>query len=281
LLKACEKAALPTFVIVNPYLLQFHGESAASRYKWGRALFAKVGKHKVARPTLLITIGTTAAEIKKFKSDFSTGPLGFVIRNPDLDIATIAAEIGVLPHDSRIFLHGPTPAAGALLVLSKKRCVHVQARFPEQARNADYAGRSMFTDAHLTHAHSGYGGFSDFTVLPAMAKDGGGPAGAVAIHLTHLNLAPAAKGQVWVEHFVSDRTDVADTDTDGKFLEALAKLDVALKRKDSSFGLTPAAKDYRTTFATKSPPTLASNKQWEVEHHLDLMSGILSKRYVF
>lgn len=280
-LRACEKASLPSFVIVNPALLQFAGAGAGSRYKWGRDLFTKLGKYKAARPTLLVSTGTTIADIKKFKSDYATGPVGFVIRTPDLPVTAIATEIGALPAESRVFLHGAMPSPAALTALHKKRCVWVEARFPEQARNADYHGFSMFTDVHLTHALSGYAGFSDFTVLPATAKDGGGPAGAVAIHLTYLNTAASARGEVWVQHFVSDRSDVADTDTPGKFLEALAKFDAALKRKHTSFGMTPAADAYKASYDTSSPPTLAANKQWEIEHHLDLMSGILSKRYKY
>lgn len=178
----------------------------------------------------------------------------------------------------RVFFKTPSPTQANVSLFGKAKCVWVEDRFPHRPRNADYAGRHPFTDKHLTWQSTGWAGFSDYTVLAPLPSDGGGPPGAVAFHMTYIHLAKPQR-EIWVEHFVSDETDAAVKDNDGKFNEALAKFKKATKRPDSSFGLTDAASAYLDAINTGHPPSLGTNKQWEVEHHLELMSGVMTGRF--
>lgn len=276
-LRHCEQNKCVSWVVVNPRLLDFKGKSDKAQFDWGLALFGKVRDRKFTRPLLLVDDSLTPPVIKAFAKQFAGQEVGLVAVPSALDIEEVLVLLkGVSV--SRIFFKGPSPASSTLRIAGKERCVLVEDRFPYQSRNADYSGRHFFTDSHLTYAGAGWGGFSDYTVLPPAPSDGGGPPGAVAIHMCYVPLQKATK-ELWVEHFISDRTDQAEKDTDGKFLEALKKFSRAVKRGDSDFGLTEAAKEYLRRHSDQDPPDLGTNKQLEVLHHLELVSGVLSRRF--
>ncbi|MEF8689366.1 UNVERIFIED_CONTAM: hypothetical protein NO986_18025, partial [Comamonas sp. A-3] len=99
-------------------------------------------------------------------------------------------------------------------------------------------------------------------------------------------VATPGVGEVWPgadlcnsAHFVSDETDQKVNDNDGKFIEALEKYEIAVKRPDSGFGLTGAAKDYLSRAKSGNPPSLGTNKQLEIMHHLELVSGLLVGKF--
>jgi hypothetical protein len=280
-LAACERTAAATFVVVNPIALEFVGMSAAQSYRWGVDLFADLQERlkadpRFVYPALLVSSRTTSSHIAEFQRDFAGKTVGYVCRDPSLTTAELATAIGTMSPGGRIFWHNEEPSTVALALLHKSRCVWVESRFPHRLRNADYGGLGPFSDRHLTFRATGYGGFSDFGVLPPVAKDGGGRPGAVAFHMTYKDLSA---GDLHIEHFVSDRTDQKDNDDGGKFMEALAKFNRSSRRRTSSFGLTAAASEYLERFSRSNPPSLGTSKQLQVSHHLELVSGILTGRF--
>ena len=72
----------------------------------------------------------------------------------------------------------------------------------KRRRNADYPAMEEFSDLHVTYGDLGMAGFGDFLIVGDVYSEGGGPAYAVAIHLTFID--PDKDDVMYVYHFVSD-----------------------------------------------------------------------------
>lgn len=84
----------------------------------------------------------------------------------------------------------------------------------KRQRNADYPAVEEFSDLHVTFRDRGMDGFGDFLTVGDVYSESGGPAYAVAIHLTFID--PGKDDVMYVYHFVSDTKDTP-TDPAGKF----------------------------------------------------------------
>lgn len=276
-LEHCEGAGLSVGVVINPHELGFSKESRENCIAWGEGLLRSLNSRKYTYPIIQISGSTNIPEIKKLSKIFAIEDYGLALKDPSLDIDDVVSALGKrLPKIA--FFRGAEPGKSIISAFGKNRSVWVEARFPHKPRNMDYSGRSMFTDRHLTYSHDGWLGFSDYTVLPPFVRKGGGPAGAVAFHLTGRQKGKPSK-EIWVNHFVSKRNDVADTDVNGKFMEALDEFYLSAKANPEYYGLTVAASSYMTCKVAGDPPDLGTNKKMEVLHHLELMSGVMSGRF--
>jgi hypothetical protein len=275
-IELCDQHQQPLYVVVNPCESDFRRMDFDQSFAWGRQVF-QYEESEWIRPVLLISARTTAANVRAFVNAYRDHEVGIAFRSNTLPFADARALLAVA-RSSRCFFLGPEPSAATVALFGKERCIWVEDRFPFRERNADYDGRTFFSDRALNWESTGYAGFSDYTVLPPMVRDGGGPPGAVAFHLTHIDLNGGAH-DVYVEHFVSDRQDQRERDTDGKFLEALAKYVQALRRRTTSFGLTTAAEEFRERFSRGEPPSLASSKSLQIQHHVELVHGLLTEAY--
>ena len=107
-------------------------------------------------------------------------------------------------------------------------------------KNADYPPSEHFSELHLTYSNSkGMQGFGDFLMVGDDYSESGGPAYAVAIHLTYLG----EDDVMFIYHFKSDRKD-SPADPAGKFLEALKKLIARLNESKSLLLRTEACKEF-------------------------------------
>lgn len=148
--------------------------------------------------------------------------------------------------------------------------VIVRDGFISQARNADYPRLDFFSDLHSTYAGSGYYGFGDFSVIGDEYSPGGGPAHAVAIHLTELNVAR----EIDTNHFISTRT-TGTVDTAGKFMEALDKLVAHVRARRRSFTYSQACAEFEAHHTNQHFPGLPTVKRLSIRHHLELMESIV------
>src|SRR5690606_33628958 len=87
--------------------------------------------------------------------------------------------------------------------------------FDRKVRNADYPAESFFSDFHFTYVDEGYQGVSDYLTQGDNYSLSGGPAAAVAIHLTIVD-----DDGVQIRHFISDNRQ-GNSRTAEKFGEAL------------------------------------------------------------
>jgi len=139
----------------------------------------------------------------------------------------------------------------------------------EQKRNADYDRVDPFSDLHVTYRELGMQGYGDFLTVGDHYTEGGGPAYAVAIHLTFID--PEKDDAMFVYHFVSDSNDTP-TDPAGKFAQALTKLVEMLDRGNSKLLETSAIQELRLLHERQHFPGLGYVKKLSIKHHLETLA---------
>lgn len=145
----------------------------------------------------------------------------------------------------------------------------------KRKRNADYEPIEHFSDLHATYVDEGMQGFGDFLIVGDDYNEGGGPAYAVAIHLTFINSDQDDTMQIY--HFVSERQDTP-LDPAGKFAEALAKMMRKLKGPNSHVLETEAVKEFRTLHVEGHFPGLGYIKKLSMNHHIETFANYFSHK---
>ncbi len=140
-------------------------------------------------------------------------------------------------------------------------------------RNADYPEVEMFSELHATYPELGMAGFGDFLMVGDAYSEGGGPAYAVAIHLTFID--HNNDDVMYIYHFVSDSKDTP-TDPAGKFGQALGKLIRKLESGRSGLIETSAIKEFRALHDKGHFPGLGYVKKLSMKHHIETLIDYLS-----
>tara|TARA_R110002072_G_scaffold284396_2_gene448427 strand:- start:16829 stop:17767 length:939 start_codon:yes stop_codon:yes gene_type:complete len=140
-------------------------------------------------------------------------------------------------------------------------------------RNADYPSQERFSDLYLTYEESGEA-FGDFLIVGDDFKEGGGPAFAIAIHLTYAE--SDADGELHIKHYVSEKNDSA-ADPAGKFMEALAKLNSDVSEPDTKVYHSAAVTEYQRLYQRQHFPGLGYIKKLSMQHHMELMAHLLKR----
>ena len=143
----------------------------------------------------------------------------------------------------------------------------------KRLRNADYPALEEFSELNVTYGELGMAGFGDFLIVGDSYTEGGGPAYAVAIHLTFID--PNKDDVMYIYHFVSD-TNYTPTDPAGKFAQALNKLIKKLDSGTSHLRDTSAVKEFRELHAKGHFPGLGYVKKLSMKHHIETLAAYLS-----
>lgn len=138
--------------------------------------------------------------------------------------------------------------------------------------NRDYPPSEPFSELYLIFKEMGCDAFGDFLMVGSDFKDGGGPAYAIAIHITFVD--PTADNALAIKHYVSDKVDTPK-DPAGKFLEALSKLAADVQKKNSPIFKTKAIEEYLQLFEDRHFPGLGYVKKLSMQHHVELMAHLL------
>ena len=136
-------------------------------------------------------------------------------------------------------------------------------------KNASYPAVEKFSDLHITYEDEGMGGFGDFLIVGDDFSEGGGPAYAVAIHLTFIN--PDQDYVMYIYHFVSTSND-KPTDPAGKFIQALDKLISKLDSGSSNLFEGEALKEFRELHSKRHFPGLGHIKKLSMKHHMETLA---------
>lgn len=144
----------------------------------------------------------------------------------------------------------------------------------ERKRNRDYDLLEPFSDLHATFRDEGMDAFGDFLIVGDDYSETGGPAYAVAIHLTFID--PDKDDAMWIYHFVSERQDTP-TDPAGKFAEALEKMMRVLDRRNSKILETTAVKEFRELYKEGHFPGLGYVKKLSMNHHVETLAHYFGK----
>lgn len=143
----------------------------------------------------------------------------------------------------------------------------------ERKKNADYDAIDLFSDLHVTYDELGMSGYGDFLTVGDSYTEGGGPAYAVAIHLTFID--HNQDDAMFVYHFVSDTNDTP-TDPAGKFAQALDKLVGRFESGDSQLIETTAISEFRDLHERGHFPGLGYVKKLSIKHHLETLAAFHS-----
>ncbi|MHB8988819.1 MAG: sce7725 family protein [Desulfobulbia bacterium] len=140
--------------------------------------------------------------------------------------------------------------------------------------NREHPEVEHFSDLHITYQEESVDGFGDFLIVGDAYSDGGGPAYAIAIHLTYIDADE--DDDMFVKHYVSDRTR-SPADPGGKFLEALQKLVEDVEKKNSKIYRSDAVNEYITCHKMEHYPGLGYVKKLSMQHHIELMLHFLGE----
>lgn len=144
----------------------------------------------------------------------------------------------------------------------------------KRRRNRDHPPVEFFSDLHATYAAEGMTGFGDFLIVGDDYLEAGGPAYAIAIHLTFID--DSKDDEMHIYHFKSDRQDTP-TDPAGKFAEALAKLIQKLNERDSKIFESSAIAEFRDLHARRHFPGLGYVKKLSMKHHIETLANYFER----
>ena len=144
--------------------------------------------------------------------------------------------------------------------------------FKPQKKNSLYPHSEHFSDLHVTFPDEGMDGFGDYLIVGDDYTETGGPAYAVAIHLTYLD----SDDDMFIYHFISDQTD-SPTDPGGKFLEALEKLVKAINNPKSFIFKSRACSEYLELYQKQHYPGLGYIKKLSMQHHIELIAAFIKR----
>lgn len=142
----------------------------------------------------------------------------------------------------------------------------------EKRRNADHPPVETFSDLHVTYTDEGMNGFGDFLIVGDEYSESGGPAYAVAIHLTFID--PSKENVMYAHHFVSKRKDTP-TDPAGKFAEALEVMMRKLEEPNCTIFESTAVTEFRELYVKKHFPGLGYAKKLSMKHHIETLADFL------
>lgn len=140
--------------------------------------------------------------------------------------------------------------------------------FKRQA-NSKYPDVEPFSDLHVTYSEEGMSGFGDFLIVGDEYSETGGPAYAVAIHLTFID--PEMDDAMFIHHFKSDRQDTP-TDPAGKFYEALKKLVNEVERPETKIFKSSAVEEFLQLYKAGHFPGLGYIKKLSMKHHIETLA---------
>jgi len=139
----------------------------------------------------------------------------------------------------------------------------------EKKRNADYEPVERFSDLHLTYEEEGMDGFGDFLIVGDEYSESGGPAYAIAIHLTFID--PDQDDVMRIYHFKSKRQDTPK-DPAGKFAEALDEMMETLNEPHSKVLESTAVQEFRALHEQGHFPGLGYVKKLSMNHHIETLA---------
>jgi hypothetical protein len=138
-------------------------------------------------------------------------------------------------------------------------------------KNREHPDVEHFSDLHITYKEENVEGFGDFLIVGDEYSESGGPAYAIAIHLTFID--PNEDDDMFVKHYVSDRTN-SPVDPGGKFLEALQKLADDVNINNSRIYQSEAVKEFVKCHKRGHYPGLGYVKKLSMQHHIELMATL-------
>ncbi|WP_282945863.1 sce7725 family protein [Cellulomonas endometrii] len=245
------------YLVVNPSVHRFPDPAP----RWSAAIAPYLAPHGPVYPVHQISNPQDVPALAGFLASHGGGRTAVSLRSALISPRALAAAVSAL--DSIVFVHEGVNHTAYLDALPTAQGVLVGHRLNVQARNADYAGDEWFTDANRAYLAERRPGYSDCGPLAPDFSERGGPASAVAIHLTYVS-----DGDIWVEHFVSDSVTLNDGDNTSKLAEATAKVAARVAAEPTKFVRSAGLDMFLRQHAAQKPTNLPTSKRQQLMHHL-------------
>lgn len=262
-LKAVAEVEGRAIVIVNPH----HGDLSESGERLTELLQEKFLDLPGISAGILLKPNMSVAEaLECFENHSEHSPC--FIHAGFTDAKTLSGRLGQLVKDQcHIFVDR---FCGKLYQKHFKQATRILLRDGfQKKRNRDYEQVEFFSDLHATFEEEGMNGFGDFLIVGDDYSETGGPAYAVAIHLTFIDSDQDDAMQIY--HFVSDRQDTPQ-DPAGKFAEALDKMISILNKRNSKVKETSAVQEFRELHHQGHFPGLGYIKKLSMNHHIETLA---------
>lgn len=263
-LKAVCEAGGKAIVIINPY----HGDHRENGISISQLLQNEFSKNKSIAAGILLRNDMSTDEAIKYYDEHSK-------HNPTIVHAGFMTPKAFIGHfangrklSRNIFIEDHAKTLYRKHFNGSTR-VLIRDGFKRQ-RNADYVELDEFSDLHITYDELGMTGFGDFLIVGNNYTESGGPAYAVAIHLTFID--DENDNIMYIYHFVSDTKDTP-TDPAGKFSQALKKLIKKLDSGKSKLQETSAIKEFRRLNTKGHFPGLGYVKKLSMKHHIETLAS--------
>jgi hypothetical protein len=140
----------------------------------------------------------------------------------------------------------------------------------KKRKNREYELLESFSDLHITYKEERMQGFGDFLMVGDEYSETGGPAYAVAIHLTFIDHDQDDVMRIF--HFKSQRQDTP-LDPAGKFAEALSEMMTYIGAPNSRVLETSAVKEFRMLHDKGHFPGLGYAKKLSMNHHIETLAN--------
>ncbi len=261
-------AEVEVAIITNPHLEDFQVASHVS--PWRVTLDPVFVAHPSLLPSFVCRAGVSLASVQAFLALYPDRDVAVLYWSTTLTTAELTTLINVPRIKYHINLHNQLSAVHRAL-LPPAKAVDVVDHFIRLVRNADYADAEFFSDDHLTFGSDSVG-FGDNSIIGFQFIKGGGRAHAVVIHAVYRK---PDSGAIWVEHFVSDDTDIAVGTPESKLLQAAVKLNAAVIARPTEFGHDAALGGYASDVAHGHSSGLMTSKRRQIHHHIALVYQIL------
>ena len=221
-------------------------------------------------PALEIRYETEPKLIQAFQSKFHHSTTIVIHRNHQYSASVLANHLGPLTGSAiQVFVDGYVPKA-VLHTLPAQRRVLLRDGFQRAEKNAMYPRQSHFDDLLQTFGNQGFDGFGDFSIIGDWFSPGGGPASAVALHLTEI-----VSDTVVTNHFVSSPPHIRGN-PNGKYFSALERL-IAYTDGHPQFN-TVGVSGFRKSHDVAKYPNLGPPKRWSIQHHFEVVERALRRR---
>lgn len=177
--------------------------------------------------------------------------------------------------DFKILLEDPSSRRHYKVIFDTAQFVWITDGFKKR-KNADYLAypTELYATALWDFSEFGYEGFGDYSIVGSDYSESGGPAWAVAIHLTSNSneMVP----EMYVHHFVSDDNDSPSFPAE-KYAQALEKLKLEVTSPETTIWRTEAVEEFLRLHDNGHYPGLGYVKKLSMMHHLELMMGLLNE----
>ncbi|MCG7248624.1 sce7725 family protein [Corynebacterium simulans] len=266
---------IPCSIVINPQVGDYSKD-------WER-FFSEYLEMQAARqlngivhPTILLSpavdLSSVRAMLDRLQADFTFTESREVhfVNKKFADIYQLSQLLENYEFDYVHVLEEPNYKSKYNRYFSEPRLVLLEDPF-DKRKNADYLDIPIepFSETFNEYALHGFEGFGDYSIVGKDFSDSGGPAWAVAIHLTFLEDGDFP--MLWVQHFVSDDNDSPSFPAE-KFSQALEKL-IKATEDETKFGNTRGIAHFKNLYDNGHFPGLGQVKKYSMIHHMETVTN--------